>query len=156
MKTLDEVIERLEDDLHATDADSQLIMLFDRDVADALYYLKMYRSDMQMYSENQKYWEDELKQKIKDFGDAKERYIKRLKELEIGTLNPPLTWDELKAMEGEPVWVESHRFGNHWYLNRGIKDESCFYFVGHYGENVLLYSDDIGKLWQAYRKKRNE
>lgn len=43
MKTLDEVIERLEDDLHATEADSQLIMLFDRDVVDALHYLKEYR-----------------------------------------------------------------------------------------------------------------
>lgn len=68
--------------------------------------------------------------------------------------NPPLTWDELRTMEGRPVWVESQRFGNHWYLNRGIKDESCLYFVGHYGENVLLYDDDMGKVWQAYRKER--
>lgn len=43
MKTLYEVIERLEDDLHAAEADSQLIMLFDRDVVDALHYLKEYR-----------------------------------------------------------------------------------------------------------------
>lgn len=67
----------------------------------------------------------------------------------------PLTWDELKAMEGKPVWVENKRFGNHWYLNRGIKDESCMYFVGHYGENVLLYNDDLGSIWQAYRKERS-
>lgn len=66
--------------------------------------------------------------------------------------NSPLTWEQLQSMEGKPVWVGSKRFGNHWYLNRGIKDESCMYFVGHYGENVLLYHDDLGKIWQAYRK----
>lgn len=43
MKTLDEVIKRLEDDIHAADEDSQLIMLFDRDVVDALHYLKEYQ-----------------------------------------------------------------------------------------------------------------
>lgn len=30
-------------------------------------------------------------------------YIKAMADLED---NPPLTWDELKQMEGKPVWVE--------------------------------------------------
>lgn len=108
--------------------------------SDALYYLKMYRSDMQMYSENQKYWEDELKLKIKDFGDAKERYIKRLKELDIGTLNEPLTWDELKQMEGKPVWVEQCNGDTKgWFLILRTNYGVMHYCTTKHGNPFFLY-----------------
>lgn len=125
---------------------------------DALYYLKMYRSDMQMYAENQKHWEDELAQKIKDFGDAKERYIARLKELDIGTLNEPLTWDELKAMEGKPVWIKLLGKGKWkkwkgWDVIGGFDDDD-FGFAMCTVRGDYYYLADLGKTWQAYRKEQ--
>lgn len=135
MKTLDEVITELEDE-----------GLF----ADALYYLKMYRSDMQMYADNQKYWEDELKQKIKDFGDAKERYIARLKELDIGTLNEPLTWDELRTMEGKPVWYE-HEFWKGWIILGKVEQGATCEMIPDREEKWYIVKDGNAK---AYRKER--
>lgn len=150
MKTLDEVIAELEDE-----------GLF----ADALQWLKMYRSDMQIYAENQKHWEDELMRKIKDFGDAKERYIKRLKELNIGTLNEPLSWDELKQMEGKPVWYEVldpkalpaldqagwGLVGRGTFTTwRGVESFSLI----RIGVTYALPTSGYGKTWQAYRKER--
>ena len=126
----------------------------------ALHYLKEYRSDMQMYAENQKYWEDELKQKIKDFGDAKERYIKRLKELDIGTLNNPLSWQELRQMEGKPVWVEEENQPSQWYLIDEVEtdedDDPEFVSMNVYDCQgyYWFYKNNIGTKWQAYRKER--
>lgn len=124
---------------------------------DALWYLKNYRSDMQMYAENQKFWEDELKQKIKDFGDAKDRYIARLKELDIGTLNNPLTWGELRSMEGKPVWtVEStvtyddngiERIGR-WNIIREVTQEHIIFYIG-----LPYHKSWQGIGWQAYRRE---
>ena len=150
-KPLDELIEDLGHAEPAKQYGDVIIQV--EDLTDALYYLRMYRSDMQMYANNQKLWEDELKQKIKDFGDAKDRYIKRLKELEIGTLNNPLTWDELKQMEGKPVWVE-HKHYSKWlivyevYENTIVLDGNGYY--------TQYFSDDNDKevRWKAYRKKR--
>ncbi len=144
MKTLDEVIAELEDE-----------GLF----PDALQWLKMYRSDMQMYSENQKYWEDELKKKIKDFGDAKERYIKRLKELDIGTLNEPLSWDELRQMEGKPVWVEYGISFNQkrWVVIHSFHNTGSFCYMNVSGNYPnTFWQKDMGEdeFWQAYRKER--
>ena len=164
MKTLDEVITMHE---HCTSVDGCDYCPYAEEPdcmiqEDALYYLKMYRSDMQMYSEDMKYWENELKQKIKDFGDAKERYIKRLKELDIGTLNEPLTWDELKQMEGKPVWVENFDaiigglrgwISCKWMLVDFIND---FYMDARNsdGEQYNFDKDEQGNTWQAYRKER--
>ena len=167
MKTLNEVIKALE--LCSTEdnpCDKCPYTAFDKkgvwacsmcgDFAeDALYYLRMYRSDMQMYAENQKHWDDELAQKIKDFGDAKERYIARLKELDIGTLNEPLTWDELKTMEGKPVWIELLGKGKRkgWDVIGGFDDDD-FGFAMCTVRGDDYYLADLEKTWQAYRKER--
>lgn len=127
-------------------------------MGDALYYLKMYRSDMQIYAVNQKLWEDKLKQKIKDFGDAKERYIKRLKELDIGTLNNPLTWDELKTMERKPVWIEADN-GQEQFKHWFIVDDFTPYdtpekqIMWCMKESYRFKKEDLGKTWRAYRKE---
>lgn len=167
MKTLDEVIEEL--NIWDAYGDEYPDVFYDtQTIRDALYYLKMYRSDMQMYSENQKYWEDELKQKIKDFGDAKDRYIKRLKELEIGTLNDPLDWETLKTMEGKPVWVEEFfpvmedetgatedegSYEKYWAIIDKVEKKKLYitWRNGNYQSLPLLL---MGEQWQAYRKER--
>ena len=170
MKTLDEVIKAMEDcaigekgcrgcayeDIHLSAAGIGQSCV-EAMIGDALWYLKNYRSDMQMYAANQKHWEDELHQKIKDFGDAKERYIARLKELDIGTLNEPLTWDELKAMEGKPVWIKLLGKGKWkkwkgWDVIGGFDDDD-FGFAMCTVRGDYYYLADLGKTWQAYRKE---
>ena len=117
---------------------------------DALHYLKEYRSDMLMYAANQKHWEDELKQKIKDFGDAKDRYIAKLKELDIGTLNNPLTWQELKQMEGKPVWYE-HEFWKGWIILGKVEQGVTCEMIPDREERWYIVKDGSAK---AYRKER--
>ena len=140
MKSLEEVIYQLENCAYAPLTD------------DACHYLKMYRSDMQMYAENQKHWEDDLMQKIKDFGDAKERYIKRLKELDIGTLNDPLTWNELRQMEGKPVWIEIGNGWKGWVIIRKVSDSGIVSGSDGFIGLETVYGMDT--TWQAYRKER--
>ena len=67
--------------------------------------------------------------------------------------NNPLTWDELKSMEGKPVWVE-HMYYKKWLIVKDVyKDSIIFDGNGFYTQ---LFSDDNDKeiRWQAYRKER--
>lgn len=157
MRTLDEVIEIFENVVKHDYVwfDEKTALMTIETLTDTLQYLRMYRSDMQMYAANQKHWEDELHQKIKDFGDAKDRYIARLKELDIGTLNEPLSWDELKAMVGKPVWVELLGKGKWkgWDVIGGFDDDD-FGFAMCTVRGDDYYLADLGKTWQAYRKER--
>ena len=62
--------------------------------------------------------------------------------------NQPLTMDELRKMDEEPVWVQSP----------GIPEYGRWAIVEGAGENCLfLHGDftchDYGKTWLAYRKK---
>ena len=155
MRTLDEVIEIASDWTNGFDE-----MSIEKQM---LHYLKMYRSDQEQWGFFQKNYEDELKQKIKDFGDAKERYIKRLKELDIGTLNDPLSWSELQHMEGKPVWVEYNlHIGNkdfrdkskRWCIVREFKPWHDTEIIITENGFVLSKNEQI-KCWQAYRKERS-
>lgn len=164
MKTLDEVIEAFEKacDLERRCEDCSGCLGQEEGcpndganaVPDALYHLKNYRSDMQMYAENQKYWEDELKQKIKDFGDAKERYIARLKELEIGKLNDPLIWDELFCLEmiGRPVWSEEKR-GWMLLIDSALDNRSWVDLVDSSGKIIRIGPHDLEK-YQLYKREK--
>ncbi|MBP5295399.1 MAG: hypothetical protein J6Y95_06740 [Lachnospiraceae bacterium] len=152
MMTLDEVITGIREEMG----------LGDPVLADALHYLKEYRSDMLMYAANQKHWEDELKQKIKDFGDAKDRYIAKLKELDIGTLNDPLDWETLKTMEDKPVWVDPFGAKALHTPGWGLVGNTSFTTwegvqccaIVKVGVTYALPVAEYGKTWQAYRKER--
>lgn len=72
-------------------------------------------------------------------------------ETEPAPLNDPLTLEELREMDGEPVWVqeiEEPRRGQWriikkpWY-DVGICLDSC----------GMLECEDMGKVWLAYRRK---
>ena len=121
MKTLDEVIDELEDE-----------GLF----ADALHYLKEYQGYL-------------LGKEISETFD----------EAFAEMYNPPLTWDELRQMEGKPVWVEQMESGKaygKWLL---VQTPPCLgdvYMVSRYRERIMLYEPEMGKTWQAYGKERNE
>ena len=63
--------------------------------------------------------------------------------------NDPLTLDELRQMDGEPVWVQSP----------GIPEYGRWAIVEGVGENCLFLHDDFtcheyGKTWLAYRSKK--
>ena len=71
--------------------------------------------------------------------------------------NDPLTWEELKQMEGKPVWVEEnlHKYeAKYWSIHHGMSE-------GYDGDEILylqpfttLSKNNMGKTWQAYRKER--
>lgn len=102
-------------------------------------------------------------------------YLKKLKRIEakiekiaIGNVedtlskmdNPPLTWDELKTMEGKPVWLE--RTEKYCVPRWAIVDEIYKWdsiddsTVIMQPEDEELFLSDLGKSWQAYRKERHE
>ena len=65
--------------------------------------------------------------------------------------NAPLTLDELRQMDGEPVWVQSP----------GVPEYGRWAIVEGVGENCLFLHDDFtchdyGKVWLAYRQKPEE
>ena len=63
----------------------------------------------------------------------------------------PLTLDELRKMDGEPVWVQSP----------GVPEYGRWAIVEGVGENCLFLHDDFtchdyGKTWLAYRQNPEE
>ena len=95
---------------------------------------------------------------LKEYQMLQIAYLKAMADLED---NPPLTWSELRTMEGKPVWVE----GEHgcilnqrsWVLIR-LDDENDDLVIcyatdnGHY--EFAIGEEDYGTDWQAYRKER--
>ena len=69
--------------------------------------------------------------------------------------NEPLTWDELKQMEGKPVWVE-HIYYKVWLIVKDVYEETIV--LDGNGFYTQYFSDDNekGTRWQAYRKERTE
>lgn len=76
--------------------------------------------------------------------------------------NEPLTWDELKQMEGKPVWVEilSNKIdlSSRWMMvARETKAHSLpLAYTDDIGHWIYGHEDKLGKSWQAYRRNRNE
>ena len=67
--------------------------------------------------------------------------------------NPALTWDELKSMEGKPVWVE-HKHYSKWLIVYEVY-ENTIVLDGN-GCYTQYFSDDNDKevRWKAYRRER--
>lgn len=82
--------------------------------------------------------------------EALDMAISALRQKDAGK-NAPLTLDELRKMDGEPVWVQSP----------GIPEYGRWAIVEGVGENSLFLHDDFtchdyGKTWLAYRQKPEE
>ena len=94
--------------------------------ADALSYLKEYK-------ELSKMWNDRLDKE---------------------NSNSALTWEQLKQMEGKPVWTEDviHEKGE-WLLIHIVKGDDVWY-VDKWADKQMFNRDGYGRLWQAYRKER--
>lgn len=65
--------------------------------------------------------------------------------------NAPLTLDELREMDGEPVWCEKFE----WRICYGVSDfRGCLCMETGAGSCIQL--NDYGKTWLAYRRKPEE
>lgn len=117
-------------------------------IADALHYLKEYRSEKAMWEADRKGYLNWIEQ----YKEAREKHQQAVIELKR---NPPLTWDELKAMRGKPIWIEllgnDHWKG--WDVIAGF-DEDDFGIAMVTVHNDDYYKLDLCKTWQAYRKER--
>lgn len=84
--------------------------------------------------------------------NAIERAITALREKLEREQNEPLTLEQLRQMDGQPVWVETpgvRKYGR-WAIVEGVDTE--------YGEQTLyLHGDftcrDYGTTWMAYRHR---
>lgn len=74
-----------------------------------------------------------------------------LKELFSSPPNAPLTPDELRDMDGEPVWCD--KFG--WRICYGVTDFRGYQCM-ETGAGSCIRMDDYGKTWLAYRRKQEE
>ena len=139
MKTLDEVIKAIDfcksGDLSKC-KDCPYIGTCELDYAvlsdDALHYLKEHKNQQDFYSDG-----------IKRTTEMIDKCEKTVAEY-LAVNNPPLTWAELKAMEGKPVWVEESAENGLWWT----------YWVIWEQENAVLPEKNYGTTWQAYRKER--
>lgn len=102
---------------------------------DAICYLSEYQKIEDEYEELKDWWAEEHAE------------------------NVPLTWDELKGMEGKPVWLEV-KYQNpdaiykYWTIVK--------YFDSHEGEDLVFtgtgfyHRSLLGTGWQVYRKEREQ
>ena len=87
------------------------------------------------------------------FLEALDMAVKTLEDVtdkDVGK-NEPLTLDELRKIDGEPVWVQSP----------GVPEYGRWAIVEGVGENCLFLHDDFtchdyGKTWLAYLQKPEE
>ena len=82
--------------------------------------------------------------------DAVVKALEEVPDKDVGK-NEPLTLDELRKMDGEPVWVQSP----------GVPEYGRWAIVEGVGDNCLFLHDDFtchdyGKTWLAYRHKPEE
>lgn len=134
MKPLDEVIDKLEKaDLTWSNIKNNLNY---EDFRDALHYLKEYKKNQE------------------DPDGDHQQLEKAQKLLWEFYQNDPLTWQELKGMEGKPVWVELLKGKwKGWDVIGGFdEDDFGVAMVTVRGDDY--YKADLGKTWQAYRKER--
>ena len=65
--------------------------------------------------------------------------------------NEPLTLDELRTMDGEPMWLAAigEDFDDGWYLIVAV-DSNRLHCLQLY---TMLFFEHYGKTWLAYRRK---
>ena len=156
MKTLNEVIKDLEKCITDDAIESEGVYL----ATDALHYLKEYQDR----KETLRNWTEKAISEQQNLSDAI-TFLRAYRDdkddltaLRVywaeQQANPALTWDELKQMEGKPIWTEDiiHEKGE-WLLVHIVVDNDIWY-VDKWADKERLNRDGYGRLWQAYRKER--
>lgn len=146
MKTLDEVIKGFEccQNVECNECPYKILINDDTHVPcdqlekdeDALHYLKEYKAN-------------------REDPDGDHQQLKKARNLLWEFYqNDPLTWDELKTMEGKPVWVEQHHGDTKGWLLILRKCDDVVTCTTKHGNSFYLYKANYGEKWQAYRKER--
>ena len=127
MKTLDEIIETAPYSGTAW-------------TRDALYYLKEYKTVRESLLEN-----------LKRNDDLRQMYLNAMAQWEE---NPPLTWEQLKEMEGEPIFIVQtgiNKIISGWTVVKNFgQTESGDYIIT---SERLFEKKYFGKTWNAYRRR---
>ena len=132
MNTLDEVSTALGDaTVHLCN-----IMISKETWHKSLHYLKAYKDDKDDLTALRSYWAEQQ-------------------------ANPVLSWDELRQMEGKPVWIEEYDAVDstrgwrycRWMLIEFVNDS----YMDARNSDGEQYNFDKGEeTWQAYRKEHHE
>lgn len=94
---------------------------------------------------------------LKEYRDKHDEILKTEEALGYCEMaeNRPLTWSELKQMEGKPVLVveEGYQTWEYWSIVYWMKDDELT-LLNENGQ--MTYSkNEQGTVWQAYRKERS-
>lgn len=88
------------------------------------------------------------------FWEALDMAISALRQQEcVGDVNKSLTMDELRKMDGEPVYCVEITGREEWLFRRdgGFAD-----MYGEFTSDDFMLWDNYGKLWWCYRQKPEE
>ena len=86
--------------------------------------------------------------------DAIDMAISAIRQQEtVANRNEPLTLDELRTMDGEPVYCVEITGREEWLFRRdgGFAD-----MYGEFTSDDFMVFDNYGKLWWCYRQKPEE
>lgn len=64
--------------------------------------------------------------------------------------NKPLTLEQLRQMDGEPVWIDGKDYGG-WTIFKDSANKQVARCLDNV--NLSYYMDDYGKTWLAYARK---
>ena len=151
MKTLNEIIDGLS---NYPDLENEDIVQVNADIiVDALYHLKRYKDQREARDDQINRYRDVAKKCENILTDyvALQQYWWKQQE------NPPLTWDELRKMEGKPVFIcilkDDGEWHGEWCLIEKVSNlmvETLRCEMNYWGFRKITF----GKTWQAYRKER--
>lgn len=90
--------------------------------------------------------------RLEEYVDRCARFSEEIMVLQEKQRNDPLTLDELKKMDGEPVWVVwlDGRLRSRWHI------VGSSLWIEMFIEWDGAFSPDYGKTWLAYRHKTEE
>ena len=115
---------------------------------DVLYYLEKYRENFEARNDQVERYQKAAKDCegiLTDYVALKQYWTEQQE-------NEPLTWDELRQMEGKPVWIETDNV-KFWTVVdnfRTICNQECLCCSKGY----MCRSTHARGDWQAYRKER--
>lgn len=78
--------------------------------------------------------------------------VGRLEELTAPPPNDPLTMEQLREMDGEPVWVRNHCTGDYTCRVIDSVDKHFTFFT----DGITKENWSFGSYWTAYRRKPEE
>lgn len=159
MNTIEHVIDVLDGFARVYEGPSASVL------PEAIYYLKDYQSRInnliQLRDDLERY-KDDYGKATRELTEAREQWIAEKKRMESYELmyihamanledNPPLSWDDVKRLEGKPVFLERNYCGE-WTIVHNIEEDRAVFSVA-FGE-IVLPRDLIDIGWRAYRKER--